>query len=61
MGIGFDIMKVQVGRRPVSEEQFDGLLREHYAFCPDNIDQGVPADVCRGGSAHWSLWNFWWD
>ncbi|MGV7586337.1 DUF4253 domain-containing protein [Mycobacterium kansasii] len=61
VSIGFDTMTVQVGRRPESEEQLDALLREHYAFCPDNIDQGMPPDVFRLGLPEWLYWNFWWD
>jgi len=61
VSIGFDTMTVQVGRRPESEQQLDALLREHYAFCPDNIDQGMKPDAFRLGLAEWGYWNFWWD
>jgi len=61
VSIGFDTMTVQVGRRPETEEQLDALLREHYAFCPDNIDQGMPPDAFRLGLPEWGYWNFWWD
>jgi hypothetical protein len=61
ISIGFDTMTVRVGRRPVTDEQIDALLSEHYGFCPDNIDQGTPAETFRGGLAHWIYWNFWWD
>ncbi|MBU8814339.1 DUF4253 domain-containing protein [Mycolicibacterium goodii] len=61
VSIGFDTMTVQVGRRPMSEEQTDALLREHYAFCPDNIDQGMQPDAFRTGLPDWAYWNFWWD
>ncbi|WP_418004410.1 DUF4253 domain-containing protein [Mycobacterium sp. PDNC021] len=36
-------------------------LAEHYAFCPDNIDQGMSPDAFRLGLAEWPYWNFWWD
>lgn len=61
ISIGFATMAVQVGRRPVLLEQLDALLREHYAFCPDNIDQGLPPEVFRDGLAEWNFWSFWWD
>ncbi|WP_441964750.1 DUF4253 domain-containing protein [Mycolicibacterium houstonense] len=61
VSIGFDTMTVQVGRQPESEQQLDALLREHYAFCPDNIDQGMKPDAFRLGLAEWGYWNFWWD
>lgn len=61
VSIGFDTMTVQVGRRPQTEEQTDALLREHYGFCPDNIDQGMQPDAFRLGLTQWGYWNFWWD
>lgn len=61
VGIGFDTLLVQVGQVPQSAEQIDGLLREHYAYCPDNIDQGLDADEFRAGLTEWTHWSFWWD
>ena len=61
VSIGFDTMTVQVGRRTESEEQIDALLREHYAFCPDNIDQRLRPEVLRLGLPERPYWNFWWD
>ncbi|MET9325480.1 DUF4253 domain-containing protein [Tsukamurella sp. NPDC003166] len=61
VGIGFDTLLVQVGHLPESAEQIDGLLREHYAYCPDNIDQGLSADDYRAGLTEWTHWSFWWD
>lgn len=61
VSIGFDTMVVQVARRPDSPTQIDGLLREHYAFCPDNIDQGLEAEDYRAGLSDWTHWHFWWD
>lgn len=61
ISIGSDTMTVQVGRRPASAEQLDALLREHYAFCPDNIDQGLSPEMFRDGLDEWTFWNFWWD
>ncbi|WNG79971.1 DUF4253 domain-containing protein [Mycobacterium sp. ITM-2016-00316] len=61
VSIGFDTMTVQVGRRPASEDRVEALLREHYAFCPDNIDQGMQPDAFRLGLPQWPYWNFWWD
>lgn len=61
VSVGFDSMTVQVGRPPATEEQADALLREHYGFCPDNIDQGMAPDAFRVGLTEWRYWNFWWD
>lgn len=61
VSIGFDTMVLQVPRRPQSPSEVDGLLREHYAFCPDVIDQGLEAEAYRAGLMEWTHWHFWWD
>jgi hypothetical protein len=60
VSLGFDTMVVEVPRRPGPRE-VDGLLREHYALCPDVIDQGLEADAYRAGLMEWTHWHFWWD
>ncbi|GAA1011947.1 DUF4253 domain-containing protein [Nocardiopsis tropica] len=61
VGIGFDTLLVQVGRRPEAAAQLQSLLSEHYAFCPDNIEQGLEPDEYREGLTEWTHWHFWWD
>jgi hypothetical protein len=61
VSMGFDTMVVQVPRRPATPSEVDELLREHYAFCPDVIDQGVEAEGYRARLAEWPHWHFWWD
>lgn len=61
VGIGFDTLVVQVGRLPETDAQLTALVSEHYAFCPDNIEQGVGPDDYRAGLTEWTHWNFWWD
>ncbi|WP_415109022.1 DUF4253 domain-containing protein [Micropruina sp.] len=38
------------------------LVAEHYAFCPDNVDQD-PAELAAYGEeiAGSPFWTFWWD
>ncbi len=60
VGVGFDTLLVTLPH-PAPEDAVPGLAREHYAFCPDNIDQGAGSieayfPVVRSGQ-----WPFWWD
>jgi hypothetical protein len=61
VGIGFDTLLVQVARRPESAAQTEALVSEHYAFCPDNIEQGLAPDAYAEGLTEWTHWHFWWD
>ncbi|MCL2423899.1 MAG: DUF4253 domain-containing protein [Micrococcales bacterium] len=73
--IGFDILELQVARPPDKPrwtdsvrgrasdagDQLDKLVGEHYAFCPDNIDQGMEAAKYRSFLSRGTHWAFWWD
>ncbi|MGW0785226.1 DUF4253 domain-containing protein [Streptomyces sp. NPDC002913] len=62
--LGFDTLKVSVGRPPTTEAEALALAAEHFAFCPDNID-GPPPHALRDYAAKHLLgqevWTFWWD
>lgn len=60
--LGFDTLATLSEATPASGEQLDRIVAEHYAFCPDNIDQGID-DLAEYGSeiAGKAIWNFWWD
>jgi len=60
VGIGFDTLLVQAPRAPWGD-QLDLLLGEHYAWCPDNIDQGMEREEYLVGLSAWTHWSFWWD
>ncbi|WP_133849118.1 DUF4253 domain-containing protein [Labedaea rhizosphaerae] len=60
VSVGFDTLVVQAPRVPAGD-QLTRLLGEHYAFCPDNIDQGLQPDDYLAGLAMWTHWSFWWD
>lgn len=57
-----DTLALAVGRPPRDLESAHAIAAEHYAFCPDNVQQGV-------GTIHEyaealvdaEVWAFWWD
>ncbi|MFT9669813.1 DUF4253 domain-containing protein [Streptomyces rhizosphaericola] len=62
--LGFDTMIVSVGRPPTTPEEARALAAEHYAFCPDNIDQSPPYDLevyAQKRLLDQEVWSFWWD
>ncbi|RCK69055.1 DUF4253 domain-containing protein [Desertihabitans brevis] len=65
VGIGSDTLLLQAGRTPTDPAGLDALVAEHHAFCPDGIDQGLPAEEYRAGLAAQQpdrgVWAFWWD
>ncbi|MFD8620440.1 DUF4253 domain-containing protein [Streptomyces sp. NPDC059513] len=64
VALGFDTMIVSVGRPPTTPEEARALAAEHYAFCPDNVDQSPPYDLevyARKRLLDQEVWSFWWD
>ena len=62
VGLGTDTMTVAVGRPPRDLAAATAIAAEHYAFCPDNIDQG--AGSIRDYApllVDEPTWSFWWD
>jgi hypothetical protein len=63
--VGFDTLDLSVAAPPVTAEHALHVAAEHYAFCPDNIEQGWAdvddlasyAERIRGQNS----WSFWWD
>lgn len=60
-GIGFDTLFLQVAAPPTDDAQVEILAREHYFFCPDNIDQGVGTLEKYFPIVRHNVWSFWWD
>lgn len=62
VAIGFDTIDVAVERQPATRNEAISLAREIYAYCPDNIDQGVGtlSNLAALMMAS-SWWSFWWD
>ncbi|MGW0853778.1 DUF4253 domain-containing protein [Streptomyces sp. NPDC002690] len=64
VALGFDTLTVSVGRPPTTLPEARALAAEHYAFCPDNIDQNPPYDLDAYAEKHLldrESWSFWWD
>jgi hypothetical protein len=60
--LGTDTMTLAVGRPPRDLASATAIAAEHYAFCPDNIDQGVGSIREYADSlVNESAWPFWWD
>ncbi|TWD81926.1 uncharacterized protein DUF4253 [Kribbella amoyensis] len=60
--IGFDTLDLSIAAPPTTEEHALHVAAEHWAFCPDNIDQG-PGSLREYAAAIRGLnsWSFWWD
>lgn len=62
VSLGFDSLTVAVSHPPTDRAEVLRLAHEHYAFCPDNIDQGVgTVSAYAEDLAGQRLWSFWWD
>ena len=61
VGLSFDVMRLAVSDPPTDPAQCDLLAREHYAFCPDNVDQGVGSLEDYTPVVSEDEWWFWWD
>lgn len=62
VGMSTDTVTLAVGRPPRDLASATAIAAEHFAFCPDNIWQGVGS--IREYSARLvgeELWPFWWD
>ncbi|MGW2280092.1 DUF4253 domain-containing protein [Streptomyces sp. NPDC001770] len=62
--LGFDTLTVSVGRPPTTLAEARALAVEHYAFCPDTIDQNPPYDLdayAEKSVLNRESWSFWWD
>jgi predicted DNA-binding WGR domain protein len=62
VGLGTDTLNVAVGRPARDLAAATAIAAEHFAFCPDNIQQG--AGSIRDYAellVNAELWPFWWD
>ncbi|MEE1736358.1 DUF4253 domain-containing protein [Streptomyces sp. BE147] len=62
--LGFDTLVVSVARPPTTPAEARALAEEHYAFCPDNLDQGQSNDLdvyAEKALLNKEAWSFWWD
>jgi hypothetical protein len=61
VGLEGDTMYVYPGRLPADPAQLARLAGEHYAFCADTIDQGIPWSDYLVEMPRQVVWTFWWD
>jgi predicted DNA-binding WGR domain protein len=62
VGMGTDTLLLAVGRPPRDLASATAIAAEHYAFCPDNIQQGVGSVREYAESlVDAEVWPFWWD
>ncbi|MFJ7493257.1 DUF4253 domain-containing protein [Streptomyces sp. NPDC097727] len=64
VALGFDTLTVSVGRPPTTLAEARAVAAEHFAFCPDNIDQNPPYDLdiyAEKMLLNQEAWSFWWD
>lgn len=59
--IGFDTLCLKVADGPSDILEIERLAREHYLFCPDNIDQGTGSLEDYLDLVALDEWWFWWD
>jgi uncharacterized protein DUF4253 len=63
--VGFDTLHLTVAAPPVTAEHAELVGAEHFAFCPDNVVQGLSGGTIRAYAADKVLgqtdWWFWWD
>jgi hypothetical protein len=62
IALGFDIITLAVARPPLDQRTALRIAAEHFAFCPDNIWQGI-GTVRKYAEYLVNLprWDFWWD
>ncbi len=61
--MGFDELLVVTDSLPTRPDvrQLEAIGAEHYAFCPDNIDQGAESMKAYLPQIERGRWPFWWD
>ncbi|MFJ4471894.1 DUF4253 domain-containing protein [Streptomyces sp. NPDC089424] len=63
VALTFDQLIVSVATPPTTADAARAVAAEHYAFCPDNVDQsGFPtSDAYAEQLVGREIWSFWWD
>ena len=57
-----DVMECLVARPPQTRDEALALAREHFAYCPDVVFQGVETLTALAAALHQhDTWYFWWD
>ncbi|QES06705.1 DUF4253 domain-containing protein [Streptomyces venezuelae] len=64
VALTFDQLVVSVAAPPQMVEEAEALAAEHFAFCPDNVEQGGRGgllEYAQTGLLDSPVWTFWWD
>ncbi|MFJ6571659.1 DUF4253 domain-containing protein [Streptomyces sp. NPDC091292] len=64
VALTFDQLVVSVAAPPTTTEAAEALAVEHFAFCPDNIQQGTHPTLsayAKHRIIDQPTWSFWWD
>lgn len=64
IALAFDRLTVSVAAPPRTQVEAEAVAAEHYAFCPDNIDQGTYESLreyAEKAVLDVHTWSFWWD
>ncbi|MFJ7969262.1 DUF4253 domain-containing protein [Streptomyces sp. NPDC096324] len=64
VALTFDQLVVSVAAPPTTMAEAEAVAAEHYAFCPDNIDQGSRTtfrEYAEKKVLNGRVWSFWWD
>lgn len=64
VALTFDQLTLSVAAPPRTQEEAEAVAAEHFAFCPDNIEQGHHSTLsayARHEVLDQHAWNFWWD
>ncbi len=64
VAIGFDTLHLSVAAPPTSHAEALAVAAEHFAFCPDNIEQGAGPPSLNAYAERLvdtEYWTFWWD
>ena len=64
VALTFDQLTLSVAAPPRTLEDAEAVAAEHYAFCPDNIDQGHHKTLSAYAEHEVldrEVWHFWWD
>ncbi|MFJ6729761.1 MULTISPECIES: DUF4253 domain-containing protein [unclassified Streptomyces] len=62
VALGFDVLAVSVAAPPATLAEAEAVAVEHYAFCPDAVDQGSGTlEAYARELVGEQVWSFWWD
>lgn len=62
VAVGYDVLDLSVAAPPTTIEHARQVAAEHYAFCPDNIWQGIgDFEEYASSLVGAQRWQFWWD